>query len=160
VIATDLEPRAVACARENLARLGVADAVEVLERDLFPDDRADLLVANPPWVPADAHGPLDRAIYDPAGALLARLHSGMSDHLRPGGEAWLVLSDLPELVGLRPPGALEDRFTAAGLRVVSALTTTPSHPRARDAADPLAAARARERTTLYVLAAATPCSGT
>jgi methylase of polypeptide subunit release factors len=154
VIATDIEPRAVACARENLARLGLADRVEVLERDLFPDGAARLVVANPPWVPGEPHRPLDRAVYDPGGDVLARVVAALPSHLAPGGEAWLVLSDLAELVGLRPRGALEARFAAAGLRLAATFTTRPNHPRARDAADPLAAARAAERTSLYVLASA------
>jgi SAM-dependent methyltransferase len=157
VVATDVEPRAVGCARENLARLGLADRVEVIERDLFPAGaRADLVVANPPWVPAEPYGPLDRAVYDPGGTVLARVVAALPAHLAPGGEAWLVLSDIAELIGLRPRGALEASFAAAGLRVVTTFTERPSHPRARDASDPLAAARARERTSVYVLAAASP----
>src|SRR5690606_7225575 len=35
VIATDVDPRALACARENLERLGLAAQVEVVEADLF-----------------------------------------------------------------------------------------------------------------------------
>jgi methylase of polypeptide subunit release factors len=154
VVATDVEPRAVGCARENLARLGLADRVEVIERDLFPDGAAPLVVANPPWVPAEPHGALDRAVYDPGGALLARLVGEIPAHVAPGGEAWLVLSDIAELIGLRPRGALEASFAAAGLRIVTTFSERPAHPRARDASDPLAAARARERTSLYVLAAA------
>jgi hypothetical protein len=65
-----------------------------------------------------------------------------------------VLSDLSEVIGLLARGALKARFAAAGLRVLDTFTTRPGHPRARDAADPLAAARAAERTSLYVLASA------
>src|SRR6185312_3669409 len=39
VIATDLDVRAVACARENVARLGLAKHVEVVQLDLFPEGR-------------------------------------------------------------------------------------------------------------------------
>jgi hypothetical protein len=44
VIATDADPRAVACAKENVARLGLEARVSVEERSLFPDGRADLIV--------------------------------------------------------------------------------------------------------------------
>ncbi|MFL5263274.1 MAG: methyltransferase [Anaeromyxobacteraceae bacterium] len=151
VVASDIDGRAAACARENLARLGVGAAVEVQERDLFPDGEARLVVANPPWLPAEPHGALDRAVYDPGGTVLARLVEGLPAHLAPDGEAWLILSDLAELLGLRAQGELAARFAAAGLEVRATLAARPSHPRARDASDPLAAARARERTTLYVL---------
>ena len=52
VVATDQDPRALACARENLERLGLARQVEVVQADLFPEGRAALAVCNPPWVPA------------------------------------------------------------------------------------------------------------
>jgi release factor glutamine methyltransferase len=58
VYATDLDPAAVALARENAERAGVADRVTVLEGDLFaplPRDlrgRVALVVANPPYVPS------------------------------------------------------------------------------------------------------------
>lgn len=154
VLATDIDPRAVVCARENAARFGVGDRVDAVEADLFPPDRASLIVANPPWIPETPHSPLDRAVYDPGGAVLTRLIAGLPAHLVEGGEAWLVLSDLAERLGLRPPGALEALFEQAGLRVVFTLEAHPSHPRSRDAADPLALARRAERTRLYGLAAA------
>jgi SAM-dependent methyltransferase len=154
VLATDLDPRAVACARENAERFGVAGRVQAVEIDLFPPGRARLVVANPPWVPAVPHGPLDRAVYDPGGALLARLIGALADHLAEGAEAWLVLSDLAERLGLRPTGTLEATLERAGLRVAFTLETKPSHPRARDAGDPLAEARGAERTRLYGLVAA------
>jgi SAM-dependent methyltransferase len=154
VLATDIDPRAVVCARENAARFGVGDRVDAVEADLFPPGRARLIVANPPWIPETPHGPLDRAVYDPGGAVLTRLIAGLPAHLAEGGEAWLVLSDLAERLGLRPPGALEALFEQAELRVVFTLEARPTHPRARDATDPLALARRSEKTRLYGLTAA------
>jgi methylase of polypeptide subunit release factors len=151
VIATDSEPRAVACARENAARLGLADRVDVREGDLFPEGQADLVLCNPPWIPADAHTPLERAVYDPGGRFLARFLEGLASHLAPGGEGWLVLSDLAERLGLREPGALEVAFAGAGLRRVEARSAPAAHPRSKDLEDPLHAARAGEVTTLHVL---------
>jgi SAM-dependent methyltransferase len=154
VVATDVDPRAVACARENAERFGVTGQVQVVEADLFPPGRARLVVANPPWIPARPHGPLDRAVYDPGGALLRRLVGALPDHLADGAEAWLVLSDLAERLGLRPTGELQAMFESAGLRVVFTLETRPSHPRAQDAGDRLAEARQAERTRLYGLSTA------
>jgi methylase of polypeptide subunit release factors len=151
VVATDLEPRAVACARENAARLGLADRVEVIEADLFPPGEADLVVSNPPWIPAVPHTPLDRAVYDPRGEVVARLVAGLDAHLRPGGEAWIVISDLAERLGLRPPGHLAALAGAAGWDAEAAFSTAAAHPRARDAADPLHEARSAEITTLWRL---------
>ena len=151
VTATDLDPRAVACARENVARFGVEERVEVLRCDLFPPGRARLVVANPPWIPEAPHGPLDHAVYDPGGAVLERLVAGLRARLEPGGEAWLVLSDLAEHLGLRPRGAAEALIAAAGLRIAWTEALRPAHPRARAGVGPLAAARAAETTRLYTL---------
>jgi methylase of polypeptide subunit release factors len=156
VVATDVEPRAVACARENAERLGFAASVEVREASLFPEGRADLVLCNPPWIPADAHTPLERAVYDPGGRFLAAFLAGLPAHLAPGGEALLVLSDLAERVGLVAPGWLEAALAAAGLRRVSVRTALPSHPRAQDEDDPLHLARASEVTSLHVLRVAGP----
>jgi hypothetical protein len=37
VIATDMDPRALACARENIEQLGLSARVEVMDADLFPE---------------------------------------------------------------------------------------------------------------------------
>jgi LysR family cys regulon transcriptional activator len=52
VIATDQDPRALACARENVERLGLQAQIDVVSTDLFPPGRAPLVVCNPPWLPA------------------------------------------------------------------------------------------------------------
>jgi SAM-dependent methyltransferase len=151
VVATDVEPRAIACAQENLARLAVADAVEVVHADLFAPGPFDLVVSNPPWLPADAASPLERAVYDPGGRFLDALVAGLPERLAPGGEAWLVLSDLAERIGIRPAGHVEALAARAGLRVADVREARPEHPRTRDAEDPLHAARAAEVTRLYRL---------
>jgi methylase of polypeptide subunit release factors len=153
VIATDRDPRALACARQNMARLGLAGRVEVVEADLFPEGRAPLIVCNPPWLPARANSPIERAIYDPESRMLLGFLNGLAAHLEPGGEGWLILSDLAEHLGLRSREALLAAFDAAGLDVVGRMDAKPTHPRASDATDPLHAARAAEVTSLWRLAA-------
>ncbi len=152
VVATDCDPRALACARENIARLGLAGRVEVVAADLFPPGRARLVVCNPPWLPGRAGTPLERAVYDPDSRMLKGFIGGLADHLEPGGEGWLILSDLAEHLGLRSRAALLAAFTDAGLTVVGRNDVKPRHPRATDAADPLHAARAAELTSLWRLA--------
>ena len=153
VVATDQDPRALACARQNIVRLGLAGRVEVVEADLFPQGRAPLIVCNPPWLPARANSPIERAIYDPESRMLRGFLNGLAAHLEPGGEGWLILSDLAEHLGLRSREALLAAFDAAGLNVVGRMDAKPTHPRASDATDPLHAARAAEVTSLWRLAA-------
>jgi methylase of polypeptide subunit release factors len=152
VMATDLDPRALACARENALRLGLQGKVEVIEADLFPAGRAPLVVCNPPWLPGRASTPVERAIYDEDGRMLRGFLQGLPAHLAPGGEGWLILSDLAEHLGLRAPGEVASLIQAAGLRVIARSTARPLHPKAADASDSLHAARSREVTSLWRLA--------
>lgn len=158
VVATELEPRALSCARENFARLGVAGQVELLEVDLFPPGQAPLVVCNPPWLPARPSSAIEHAIYDPDSRMLRGFLAGLGAHLTPGGEGWLLLSDLAEHLGLRSRAELLEWIEAAGLRVLGRSEIKPRHPKANDASDPLHAARGAEVTSLWRLAAQTPKS--
>jgi SAM-dependent methyltransferase len=152
VVATDQDPRSLACARENLQRLGLAEQVEVVQADLFPEGRAPLVVCNPPWVPARPSSPLERGIYDPESRMLLGFLGALPAHLEPAGEAWLILSDLAEHLGLRPRPELLAALHSAGLKVVDRTDVRPKHPRASDETDALHAARAAEVTSLWRLA--------
>lgn len=153
VIATDQDTRALACARDNLARLGLAGQVEVVEADLFPSGRAPLVVCNPPWLPARPSSTLEHAVYDPDSRMLCGFLNGLTAHLTPGGEGWLILSDLAEHLELRTREELLGMMDAAGLKVLDRIDIRPYHPRASDATDPLHKARAAEVTSLWRLAA-------
>jgi methylase of polypeptide subunit release factors len=156
VVATDRDPRALVCARDNIKRLGLLGRVDIVEADLFPEGRAPLIVCNPPWLPARANSPLEHAIYDPDSRMLLGFLNGLAAHLEPGGEGWLILSDLAEHLGLRSREWLLAAIEAAGLNVAGRLDTKPTHPRAADATDPLHTARAAEVTSLWRLAARNP----
>jgi len=153
VVATDRDPRALACARENLARLGVTGQVQVVRADLFPEGRASLVVCNPPWLPARPGSPLESAVYDEDSRMLLGFLNGLTAHLVPGGEGWLILSDFAEHLGLRSRADLLAAFESNGLKVVGRIDAKPRHPKASDASDPLHAARAAEVTSLWRLAA-------
>lgn len=154
VIATDMSPRALACAQDNLQRLGLQDKVQLQQTDLFPEGQAGLIVCNPPWVPARAVTTLEQAVYDENSAMLRGFLNGLRAHLLPGGEGWLILSDLAEHLGLRSRAELEAWIADAGLYVVYRMDTKPVHGKAQDASDPLHAARAAEVTSLWRLAVA------
>ncbi|WP_341678404.1 class I SAM-dependent methyltransferase [Niveibacterium sp. SC-1] len=152
VIATDQDERALACAAENINRLGFASRVELRRADLFPSERAALIVCNPPWVPAKPSSPLEYAVYDPDSRMLRGFLQGLAAHLAPGGEGWLILSDLAEHLGLRSRAQLETWFAEAGLKVQDRLNIRPQHGKAMDPDDPLHAARKAEVTSLWQLA--------
>ncbi|MFF7244649.1 methyltransferase [Embleya sp. NPDC008237] len=152
IVATDISPRALACARENVDRLHVTGRVDIVGPGLFPDGRAELVVCNPPWIPARPTSAVEQGVYDPESSMLRDFLNGLATHLEPGGEGWLVLSDLAEHLGLRTRSDLLAGIEAAGLHVLDRIDTRPRHPRAGDRADPLHAARAAEITSLWRLA--------
>jgi methylase of polypeptide subunit release factors len=152
-VATDQDARALACARENIARLGLSGQVEVVHADLFPDGYAPLIVCNPPWLPAQPSSPLEYAVYDPESRMLLGFLAGLAAHLEPGGEGWLIHSDFAEHLGLRTRGELLAAIDVAGLKVAGKLDVRPHHPKTSDITDPLHAARAAEITSLWRLAA-------
>lgn len=151
VIATDVDERALACARDNIERLGLAEHITLEKTDLFPDGRCGLIVCNPPWLPARPTSSIETAIYDPDNRMLTGFLNGLSAHLLPGGEGWLILSDLAEHLGLRDRGFLAQAIQAAGLKVLGRLDARPKHPKALDPSDPLHEARRAEVTTLWRL---------
>jgi release factor glutamine methyltransferase len=102
--ATDISPTALALARENAARHGVAERIEFLECDLLSAPQAagpwDVIVSNPPYVRDDEFDglPRDVRLHEPRGALVAgptgvevvaRLAADAVGALAAGG--WLVV---------------------------------------------------------------------
>jgi len=151
VVATDQDPRALACSRENLDQLGVAAQVTLLQANLFPEGLASLVVCNPPWLPARPSSPIEYAVYDENSQMLRGFLNGLVAHLAPGGEGWLILSDLAEHLGLRSREELLAAFASAGLQVLERRDAKPVHPKATDGTDALHAARAAEITSLWRL---------
>lgn len=151
IVATDLDQRALSCARDNLHRLGLEQEVELMKADLFPERRADLVLCNPPWLPGRPSSSIENAVYDPDSRMLKGFLGGVAAHLAPGGQAWLILSDLAEHLGLRPRAELDGWIEAGGLKVIERHDVRPTHPRASDATDPLHAARSKEVTSLWRL---------
>ncbi|NDU85843.1 MAG: class I SAM-dependent methyltransferase [Ferrovum sp.] len=153
VVAAERDPRAIACARDNIAMLKLDAQVEVRQTDLYPDGRATLIVCNPPWIPARPVSPLEHAVYDPESRMLRGFLHGLVAHLEPDGEGWLLISNLAEHLGLRTPSELATLIDAAGLMVIDRIDIRPHHPRVADIRDPLYTARQAEVTSLWRLRA-------
>lgn len=91
VLAVDVNPAAVACARDNAERNGVADRVEVRVSDLFQNasGRFDLIIFDPPfrWFrPRDMY---ERGTADEGYRTLTTFFDQAGDHLEPGGRILL-----------------------------------------------------------------------
>ena len=100
VIAVDAGEDALALARENAAALGLAERVRLLHSDWFaalaPEERFELIVANPPYLSADevAQTAPDVREFEPIAALkadddgladLKKIIAGAPAFLSPGG---------------------------------------------------------------------------
>ena len=152
VVATDLNPRALDCASENFTRLALTN-VQLQQADLYPTNAplANLIVCNPPWLPAKPSSPLEYAVYDVNSTMLRGFLQGAKSHLAKQGEVWLILSDLAEHLQLRTRDELLGWFADSGLIVKYRLDTKPKHGRSQDDTDPLFAARSAEITSLWCL---------
>jgi methylase of polypeptide subunit release factors len=151
IIATDLDPRALICAQENIAHLDLQNQVDVVKADLFPQGKASLVVCNPPWIPAKPSSSLENAVYDPDSRMLKGFLDGLASHLETDGEGWLILSDLAEHLGLRTREELLAMIENGGLVIKEKMDIRPTHSKLLDADDPLHMARKAEITSLWRL---------
>jgi methylase of polypeptide subunit release factors len=151
VVAIDNSEAALRCAQDNFQRLGLSSRVQCVMGDVFPQGQAPLIVCNPPWLPGKATSLLEHAIYDPDSQMLRAFLAGVAAHLTPGGEAWLVLSDLAEHLQLRSRQQLLQWIDEGGLQLLGRDDIRPRHPKALDLSDALHAARAQELTSLWRL---------
>lgn len=154
VVGTDMSERALACALDNLQRLGLQNQVQLIQTDLFPPGQAAVVVCNPPWLPARPTSLLEQAVYDEGSQMLQGFLKNLPTHLCEGGEGWLILSDLAEHLGLRTRETLPGWIANAGLKVLGLTDVKPVHAKAQDATDPLHAARSAEVTSLWRLGVA------
>ena len=155
IIATDNSHRALDCALKNVNLLGLKNNVKLVEANLFPSaeyGKADLIVCNPPWLPAHPSSALESAIYDEKSKMLKGFLNGLNAHLNTSGEGWLILSNFAELLGLRTREELQGWIDEAGLKVIERTDTKARHGKTLDATDPLHAARKAEVTSLWRLA--------
>ena len=135
VTATDISPDALAVARRNAARHGVADRIAFHHADLLDGlpDPCDLIVSNPPYVPdavidtlapeVRCHEPATALRGGPDGLDTVRRLIAAADRLRPGG--WLVME-----VGAGQSGDAAAIARRAGLQVVTVRPDLQGIPRA------------------------------
>ena len=154
VVATDNSHRALDCALFNINQLGLKNNVALVEADLYPKidyGNADLIVCNPPWLPAHPSSALESAVYDEKSKMLKGFLNGLNARLSKTGEGWLILSDFAEHLGLRTREELLSWIENAGLTVIDRIDTKAKHSKTLDASDPLHAARKAEVTSLWRL---------
>lgn len=93
VVAVDINPAAVRCARINVLLNELEQRIEVRHGDLFgplAGQRFDVVLFNPPFFPGVPRDDLERALWSTDVA--ARFAAGLPEHLAPGGCALVLLS--------------------------------------------------------------------
>jgi release factor glutamine methyltransferase len=108
VFASDVSPEALELAKQNAARHNVSERIQFFPGDGFAalpkDNRFDLIISNPPYIPTAEIESLQPEVrdYDPRGALdggpdgldcFRRLASEALPFLRPGGRIMLEFGD-------------------------------------------------------------------
>jgi release factor glutamine methyltransferase len=115
VVAVDINPEAVRCARINALLNTLDNRIDVRLSDLFEavaGERFDLIVCNPPFYRGDAGTEFERALLSPDFA--ERLTDGLVNHLNDGGRALVVVSSDGDEAGFLAA------FRDAGLEVKNA----------------------------------------
>jgi release factor glutamine methyltransferase len=106
VVATDINPAALKCARANAVKHRVGDRIDFRLGDLFEPvvgEHFDLVIFNPPYLPVEPEealcGPLDRAWEaGPDGRrIIDRFLREMPNHLTPNGRVLFVQSSLANI---------------------------------------------------------------
>lgn len=151
ITATDMDDRAIECATHNIKNLNYDRFVRIEKTNLFPIGKADLIICNPPWLPAKPTSAIERAVYDDDSGMLRGFLTGAPAHLNENGEIWLIISDLAEHLGLRSATDLNTWITAAQLTVIECMKIQPRHSKATDDEDSLFSARVKEITMLWRL---------
>lgn len=120
VVATDINPQAVANARLNVKRLGAGHIVEVRgPADLFASVSSaqfEVILFNAPWIEGEAGTLYDTANYDPGFRVLDGFLRAAPRHLASGGTILLQYSDISQRKGQRGLDHLNSSVAANGLR--------------------------------------------
>ncbi len=99
VVATDVNPSAIACARYNAERLKLKDRFQVRRVPLNDsgaftvikdDEKFDFIISNPPWEDDKPKSIDEYALYDPGFVLLDSLLKDAKQHLNKDGQILLA----------------------------------------------------------------------
>ncbi len=89
VVAIDINPEAIRCAKDNVNLNNVAEKVTVIESDLFDQlpttQKFDIVIANLPIVDFPLEGMAEIALYDPEYRIRKRFLEQVGNYLNNGG---------------------------------------------------------------------------
>lgn len=123
VVATDSSPNACESVRREIGRRPDPPPIQVRHADLLGegDERADLVVFNPPWIPGPVEGLLDRALhYDDD--LFERFFGQARDRLAADARVVVVFSNIGRLLLPEAPHPLEAELERGRFGLVNTMT--------------------------------------
>ena len=116
VVGTDSNPNAIIGLNEDLNKNNLSTKIELIYGDLFSDiqSKTELIVFNPPWLPAeyDVAG-MDAAIYYDS-QLFPRFFEEAEKHLEINGRVVLLFSNLAQITGLNKLHPIEEELAKGG----------------------------------------------
>ncbi len=152
VCGTDLNPNAIIGVNKELERRGESSSVKLKFGDLFAgcDTGSELIVFNPPWLPAshDTEG-LDKAIYYDENLFL-RFFSEAVKNLKDNGRVVILFSNLAQVTGVTSNHPVEKELAEGG-RFVKEVFTQKSVSKASKKTRRNQNWRSTEKVELWVL---------
>lgn len=89
------------CARYNVHKFELESMIDVRQGDLFdvlkPDERFDLVVANPPWKCMKPKSDIEAAVRDNEYATIKRFWKEVGNYMKPEGRIRVVFSDVGDM---------------------------------------------------------------
>jgi len=100
VVAVDINPHAVRCAKLNIATNGMTDKIAVLQGDLFssldPKSKFDIILFSPPYLEGQPKSLIDQALFDPGKSLVRRFLQEAGLYLNAKGYIQMVYSTIAD----------------------------------------------------------------
>lgn len=122
VIGVDISPVAIDCAIQNSKDLGLANKTEFRLADLWDgvktSEKFDLIIANPPLLPAMPENLLEMAVADsPKMSLTKKFIKGCFSRLKDNGRVFMSFSDACHVSFKDPLGFIKDISEKASLEM-------------------------------------------
>jgi methylase of polypeptide subunit release factors len=102
LVGVDISDQAITCSRENAIELGLEEIAEFRQGNLWegvhPWELFDVIIANPPLLPAEPENLLEMAVADPDMKLTTQFIAGLPAHLTNEGCAFMAFSNACSVV--------------------------------------------------------------
>ncbi|PCJ58026.1 MAG: hypothetical protein COA79_14745 [Planctomycetota bacterium] len=98
--ATDKNLLSILSCKKNSIELNLDSKIQLFHQQYYNQDKYDLIVCNPPWIPKNTENLLDQAIFY-ADDFFDELFGNLKEHLNENGKLLLIYSNFASLVGLQ-----------------------------------------------------------